>query len=65
MIREAFARRSVTMHRMLNEIPGVSAIVPQGAFYGYPNVSALLGRPAQPNRTVSNTTLEARRHDPR
>jgi aspartate aminotransferase len=58
MMRSAFARRAVTMHRMINEIPGVSAIVPQGAFYCYPNVSSLLGRPLGPNGTVSSTTLQ-------
>ena len=58
MMREAFSRRAVTMHRMLNEIPGVSAIEPQGAFYCYPNVKGLLGRPLGPNGTVSNSTLE-------
>ncbi|MFM2071348.1 MAG: hypothetical protein RLZZ623_1611, partial [Actinomycetota bacterium] len=55
---EAFSRRAVTMHRMLNDIPGVSAIQPQGAFYCYPNFSSLLGRPLGPNGTVSNSTLE-------
>ena len=58
MMREAFARRAITMHRMLNEIPGVNAIVPQGAFYCYPNFSALLGKPLGPNGTVANNTLE-------
>jgi aspartate aminotransferase len=58
MMRDAFSRRAVTMHRMLNDIPDVQAIVPQGAFYCYPNFSALLGRPVGPNGTVSNTTLE-------
>jgi aspartate aminotransferase len=58
MMREAFSRRAVTMHRMLNDIPGVSAIQPQGAFYCYPNFSSLLGRPLGPNGTVSNSTLE-------
>ena len=58
MMREAFSRRAVTMHRMINEIPGVSAIVPQGAFYCYPNFSSLLGRPLGPNGTVSATTLQ-------
>ncbi|MCB1000985.1 MAG: pyridoxal phosphate-dependent aminotransferase [Acidimicrobiales bacterium] len=58
MMREAFQRRAITMHRMLNDIPGVTAIEPQGAFYCYPNVSSLLGRPLGPNGTVSNTTLE-------
>ena len=58
MMREAFARRAVTMHRMLNEIPGVAAIVPQGAFYCYPNFSSLLGRPLGPNGTISADTLQ-------
>ncbi len=58
VMREAFARRAETMHRMLNAIPGVEAIEPQGAFYGYPNMKALLGRPLGPNGTVSATTLE-------
>ena len=58
MMRDAFARRAVTMHRMLNEIPGVTAIKPQGAFYCYPNFTTLLGRPLGPNGTVSNNTLE-------
>lgn len=57
-MREAFARRGSTMHRMLNEIPGVRAIAPQGAFYCYPNMTALLGRPVGPNGTVSATTLD-------
>ena len=58
MMREAFARRAVTMHRMLNEIPGVDAIVPQGAFYCYPNFSSLLFRPLGPNGTISADTLQ-------
>ena len=58
MMREAFQRRAVTMHRMLNDIPGVAAIEPQGAFYCYPNVKGLLGRPLGPNGTVSNTSME-------
>ncbi len=58
MMRDAFARRAVTMHRMLNEIPGVTAIKPQGAFYCYPNFTTLLDRPLGPNGTVSNNTLE-------
>jgi aspartate/methionine/tyrosine aminotransferase len=57
-MRAAFSRRATTMHRMLNEIPGVHAIAAQGAFYCYPNVKDLLGRPLGPNGTVSNTTLE-------
>ncbi|MFZ4811393.1 MAG: pyridoxal phosphate-dependent aminotransferase [Ilumatobacteraceae bacterium] len=58
MMREAFARRATMMHRLLNDIPGVTAIEPEGAFYCYPNLTALLGRPVGPNGTVSNSTLE-------
>ena len=56
MMRTAFERRGQTMHRMLNEIPGVSCLAPQGAFYCFPNVTGLLGRPLA--GTVANTTLE-------
>lgn len=57
-MRTHFARRAGTMHRMLNDIPGVSAIQPQGAFYCYPNVTGLLGRPLGPNGTVCDTSLQ-------
>jgi aspartate aminotransferase len=56
MMRDAFARRGTTMHRMLNEIDGVSCIVPQGAFYCFPNMSGLLGRDIQ--GSVVSSTLE-------
>ena len=55
MMRDAFARRAVTMHNMLNDIPDVTAIVPQGAFYCYPNFTGLLGRPAWPQRHGQRT----------
>ena len=58
MMREAFSRRADTMYKMLGEIPDVSVIKPQGAFYCYPNFTSLLGRPLGPNGTVSNTTME-------
>jgi aspartate aminotransferase len=54
MMREAFERRGRTMHRMLSDIPGVTCLEPQGAFYCYPNVSALLGR-SFAGTTVNNT----------
>ncbi|HEY8093214.1 MAG TPA: pyridoxal phosphate-dependent aminotransferase [Acidimicrobiales bacterium] len=56
MMRAAFERRGQVMHRMLNEIPGVSCLEPQGAFYCFPSFEALLGREIG-GRTV-NTTLE-------
>ena len=56
MMRAAFARRGTTMHRMLNDIPGVTCIEPEGAFYCFPNVSGLLGRDLR--GSVATTTLE-------
>jgi aspartate aminotransferase len=55
-MRAAFARRGTAMHTALNEIPGVNCVKPQGAFYCFPNVSGLLGRPIA-GRTCE-TTLE-------
>ena len=42
-MRAVFDRRRQTMHRMLADIPGVSCLEPEGAFYAYPNLTGLLG----------------------
>jgi aspartate aminotransferase len=44
-MRDAFDRRRQTIVSMLREIPGVACPEPQGAFYVYPSVKGLLGRP--------------------
>lgn len=44
-MREAFDRRRRTIVGLLNDIPGVICPEPQGAFYVYPSVKGLLGRP--------------------
>lgn len=43
-MREAFDRRRGVIVRELNAIPGMLTPNPQGAFYVYPDVTALLGR---------------------
>ncbi len=43
-MRHTFDRRRRTMVEMLRAIPGVVCEEPQGAFYAFPNVEALLGR---------------------
>jgi aspartate/methionine/tyrosine aminotransferase len=43
-MRAAFDRRRTTMTSMLNAIDGVSCVVPDGAFYCFPDVTGLLGR---------------------
>jgi aspartate aminotransferase len=55
-MRDAFARRGATMHRLLADIPGVTCREPEGAFYCYPNVTGLLGRPL--SGVTSTTSLE-------
>jgi len=44
MMRTAFDRRRLTMHRMLNEIDGIECPLPEGAFYAFPSVTGLYGR---------------------
>lgn len=44
---EAFRRRRDLVVEGLNRLPGVSCIVPRGAFYAFPNVSRLRGSSAE------------------
>lgn len=44
MMLEVFTRRAEVMHRMLTEIPGVTCMEPQGAFYCFPSFARILGR---------------------
>lgn len=43
MVKE-FDRRRGIIHQLLNEIPGVTCTMPQGAFYALPNISGLFGK---------------------
>jgi len=43
-MREAFARRAQLIHGLLNDIPGVTCMEPQGAFYAFPSFEGVLGR---------------------
>ena len=56
MMRAAFERRGRTMHRMLSEIPQVTCLEPQGAFYCFPSFAGLLGRDI--NGAKPTTTME-------
>ena len=53
-MRAAFDRRRTTMTTMLNAIDGVSCVVPDGAFYCFPDVTGLLGRELS-GRTVTTS----------
>ncbi len=54
MMREAFDRRRLTMYKLLNEIPDVDCVEPEGAFYAFPSFKGVLGRPIG-GVTPSNT----------
>jgi aspartate/methionine/tyrosine aminotransferase len=56
MMRAAFDRRRLTMHRMLNEIDGIECPLPEGAFYAFPSVTGLYGRSF--GGRVCNTSAE-------
>lgn len=55
-MRVAFDRRRKTMVQMLRSIDGVTCQEPQGAFYAFPNLKGLLGKPI--GGQVSETTME-------
>jgi aspartate aminotransferase len=52
MVREFNQRRDVIVDR-LNAIEGIRCLKPQGAFYVFPNISALFGRAAKGRKLVS------------
>ncbi|HEX3462205.1 MAG TPA: pyridoxal phosphate-dependent aminotransferase, partial [Acidimicrobiales bacterium] len=56
-MRTAFDRRRRTIHRMLNEIDGVTCIEPEGAFYAFPSVEGLFGREIGGRRISSSAEL--------
>ncbi|MEY2435005.1 MAG: aspartate aminotransferase [Acidimicrobiaceae bacterium] len=55
-MRSAFERRAATAYKMLNGIPGVTCVEPEGAFYAYPNLTGLLGREIAGRK--AETTIE-------
>ena len=50
----AFDERRQFVVDKLNNIEGVSCILPEGAFYAYPNVSGLLGKKTQNGNILNN-----------
>ncbi|TDC96050.1 pyridoxal phosphate-dependent aminotransferase [Actinomadura sp. 7K507] len=56
-MRASFDRRRKTIVRMLNEIQGVVCPEPEGAFYAYPSVKALLGKEIRGKRPETSVEL--------
>jgi aspartate aminotransferase len=55
-MKVAYERRRKLIVSMLNEIPGVACLEPEGAFYAYPSFEGVLGRTF--NGRTPRTTLE-------
>jgi aspartate/methionine/tyrosine aminotransferase len=58
-MKVAFDRRRRTIVKMLNEIDGVLCPEPEGAFYVYPSVKALLGKEIRGSRPATSAELAA------
>lgn len=58
-MRLAFERRRATMLSMLADVDGVSCGEPEGAFYVFPSVEAMLGRPMGAHRPGTSAELAA------
>ena len=43
-LRETFDKRRLLMHQMINSVPGLSATLPDGAFYIMMNISGIIGK---------------------
>jgi aspartate/methionine/tyrosine aminotransferase len=56
-MREAFDTRRRTIVSLLSDIPGIVCPEPQGAFYVYPSVKGLLGRPLRGRTATTSAEL--------
>jgi len=50
---EAYRRRRDLVVKAMREIPGVKVMVPDGAFYVFPNCEGLLGRKSPSGKTIA------------
>ncbi len=55
-MRDTYDRRRRRIHEMLSDIPGVSCLHPEGAFYAFPSMTEVLGSDIRGRRPT--TTLE-------
>ena len=58
-MREAFDRRRRTIVGLLGDIPGIVCPEPHGAFYAYPSVKGLLGKPLRGRISTTSAELAA------
>lgn len=55
IMRAEFEKRKDVMVRLLNAIPGVKCLDPQGAFYTFPDISAHFGKTTPAGKLISNS----------
>lgn len=53
-MRVEFDKRRKVMVKALREIPGVTCVDPQGAFYAFPDLSAFIGRKTPEGKRIDN-----------
>ena len=53
-MRDEFKKRRDWVYQRLQEIPGVKTILPDGAFYFYPDLEAFLGKKTPAGQTLEN-----------
>ena len=58
-MRTAFDRRRQTMQRMLAEVPGLTCMEPEGAFYAFPSMQGVIGKTVRGKLIDSTLTLAA------
>jgi aspartate aminotransferase len=51
---EAFVRRRDLVVNLLNQIDGISCLIPQGAFYVYPSCKSVIGRETPEGKKIMN-----------
>jgi aspartate aminotransferase len=51
-----FDRRRRIIVAGLNALPGVRCVMPKGAFYAFPNIAGLLGRPTADGKRLASST---------
>src|SRR5947199_119903 len=58
-MRQEFEKRGQHMWRRLSELPKVTCVRPQGAFYCFPNVSAYFGKSAGTTKITDAVSFAA------
>ena len=53
-MRVEFDKRRKVMVKALREIPGVTCVEPQGAFYAFPDLSSFIGKKTAEGKTIAN-----------